>query len=64
MLVLFYFRKEPGISIRCHPPLTIFGTGVYIIRCNWSFPLSVSAVALVRHLVLRNTLRGNTLLLW
>jgi branched-chain amino acid transport system permease protein len=61
-VVLFTFGKEPrGFpSALASRPLKIFGTGVYPLQLV--IPLVGIGVALVMHLVLRNTRRGKTLL--
>ncbi len=61
-VVLFTFGKEPrGFpSALASQPLKIFGTGVYPLQLI--IPLVGIGVALVMHLVLRNTRRGKTLL--
>ncbi len=61
-VVLFTFGKEPrGFpSPLASQSLKIFGTGVYPLQLV--IPLVGIGVALVMHLVLRNTRRGKTLL--
>jgi branched-chain amino acid transport system permease protein len=61
-VLLFTFGKEPrGFpSALASQPLKIFGTGVYPLQLV--IPLVGIGVALVMHLVLRNTRRGKTLL--
>src|ERR1700716_557119 len=61
-VVLFTYGKEPrGFpSVLASQPLKIFGTGVYPLQLV--IPLVGIGVALVMHLVLRNTRRGKTLL--
>src|SRR4051812_22417601 len=60
--VLFSFGKEPrGFpSVLASTPIRIFGTGVYPLQLV--IPLVGIGIALVMHLVLRNTRRGKTLL--
>jgi branched-chain amino acid transport system permease protein len=61
-VVLFTFGKEPrGFpSALASQPIKIFGTGVYPLQLV--IPLVGISIALVMHLVLRNTRRGKTLL--
>src|SRR6195256_5809868 len=61
-VVRFTYGKEPrGFpSVLASQPLKIFGTGVYPLQLV--IPLVGIGVALVMHLVLRNTRRGKTLL--
>ncbi|MEH2479755.1 branched-chain amino acid transport system permease protein [Nitrobacteraceae bacterium AZCC 2146] len=60
--VLFTFGKEPrGFpSALASAPIKIFGAGVYPLQLV--IPLVGVGIALVMHLVLRNTRRGKTLL--
>src|SRR6202022_2751066 len=61
-VVLFPFGKEPrGFpSVLASQPVKIFGAGVYPLQLV--IPLVGVSIALVMHLVLRNTRRGKTLL--
>src|SRR6266849_9978189 len=61
-VVLFTFGKEPrGFpSLLAQKPIELFGTGVYPLQLV--IPAVGISIALVMHLVLRNTRRGKTLL--